>query len=174
MPDPRPLTDDDRAEIVAYLDGELDPAGRQRVESRLNRDPRARTEADTLKRAWDLLDHLPRPDPSPNFAERTLTRVAALPPIAPPPLPAAPWNRRPALGYAAWAAAVLLAVALGYRLGPPAHPPAPPPVDLDTDPVYAKEPWVIEHLPLYLAADNLDYLQALDTPELFGDDALTH
>ena len=44
MPDPRPLTDDDRAEIVAYLDGELDPAGRQRVEARLNRDPRARTE----------------------------------------------------------------------------------------------------------------------------------
>src|SRR5436309_1556447 len=114
MADPRPLTDDDRAEIVAYLDGELDAAGQQRVEARLSRDPRARTEADTLKRAWDLLDHLPRPEPSPSFTERTLTRVAALPPTAPPRPPVAPWYRRPAFGYAAWAAAVLLALAVGY------------------------------------------------------------
>jgi hypothetical protein len=34
----------------------------------------------------------------------------------------------------------------------------------------AKEPGVIENLPLYLAAENLDYLLALDQSELFADD----
>jgi hypothetical protein len=33
-----------------------------------------------------------------------------------------------------------------------------------------KEPRVIENLPLYLAADNLDYLLALDQSDLFTDD----
>src|SRR5437016_255159 len=79
MPDPAPFTDADRAELVAYLDGELDRTGQQRVEARLGRDVRARAEAETLKRAWELLDYLPRPEPSPNFTERTLTRISALP-----------------------------------------------------------------------------------------------
>jgi hypothetical protein len=44
-------------------------------------------------------------------------------------------------------------------------------VDLDTDPVFAQQPRVIEHLPLYLSVETLEYLTSLDTPELFGDDA---
>jgi hypothetical protein len=167
MPDPQPLTDADRDELVAYLDGELTPEEQQRVEARLSRDPRARAEADTLQRAWDLLDHLPRPEPSRDFTDRTLSRVSALRPVA----PATPWYRRPAVTYSAWAAVALLALALGYWLTPPAHTVPPQPVDLETDPVYRQESRLIEHLPLYLAVERLDYLLALDTPDLFGDDA---
>src|SRR5205085_12576291 len=78
MSDPQPLTDADRDELVAYLDGELDADGQQRVEARLGQDPRVRAEADTLRRAWEMLDYLPRPVPSQDFTERTLTRVSAL------------------------------------------------------------------------------------------------
>jgi anti-sigma factor RsiW len=190
MPDPQPLTDADRAELVAYLDGELDAEGQQRVEARLSRDALARTEADALKRAWDLLDHLPRAAPSPDFTERTLTLATVQRLTAPAsrerqrpedsssetrvadaPSPPRPWYSRRAAGYAAWAAAALLVLAAGYRLTVPTRPATPAELDPDTDPILAREPRVIENLPLYLAAENLDYLLALDQPDLFADDA---
>jgi anti-sigma factor RsiW len=169
MADPRPLTDADRDALVAYLDGELDATEQQRVEILLGRNPSARAEADALQHAWDLLDYLPQSDLSPDFTHRTLDRVSALRPSTSPATAA---YRRTALGYAAWAAAVLLALAVGYRLGPSPRPAGPPAADLDADPVLAREPRLIENLPLYLSVENLDYLQALDTPELFGEDAV--
>jgi anti-sigma factor RsiW len=175
MADSKPLTDDDRAELVAYLDGELPADAQRRVEARLNADAAARTEADTLRRAWDLLDYLPRAEPSTDFTERTLDRVSAMSlssPSRPSPstigLPIVPWYRQPLIAIAGWTAAALLAVATGYALGPrPAAPPEPDPV---TDPLMAEKPRVIENLPHYLAAENLDYLLALDQSDLFADD----
>src|SRR5262249_41070651 len=66
------LTDEDRANLVAYLDGELDAEAAQALEAKLSVDPTARAEADALKRTWELLDYLPRPEPSPSFTHRTL------------------------------------------------------------------------------------------------------
>src|SRR4051812_6206828 len=122
MPDPLPLTDADRDELVAYLDGELDADGQQRVEARLGQNPHVRAEADSLRRAWEMLDYLPRPEPSQDFTERTLTRVSAVRSATLRTAAAAgmPWCRQPALAYAAWAAAVFVSLALGYRLTPPA------------------------------------------------------
>jgi anti-sigma factor RsiW len=176
MPDPQPLTDADRADLVAYLDGELEPSAQQRVEARISLDANARAEADTLKRTWDLLDHLPRPGPTADFMERTLDRVSALRPAKTPSRtntsgPPVPWYRRAAVSYVAWAAAALLALAIGYRLTPPARPVTAADIDPDTDPLLAREPRVIDNLPLYLAAENLDYLLALDQSDLFADDA---
>lgn len=174
MADYTPLTDDDRDELVAYLDGELPADAQRRVEARLNSDPAARTEADTLRRAWDLLDYLPRAEPSTDFTERTLDRVSSLggsaARVSPSTigLPIRPWYRQPLIAVAGWAAAALLAVATGYALGPrPAPPPEPDPV---TDPLMTEKPRVIENLPLYLAAENLEYLLALDQSDLFADD----
>jgi anti-sigma factor RsiW len=171
MPDRPPPDDSGRAELIAYLDGELDAIAQQRVEARLMRDPKARADADALKRTWDLLDHLPRPEPSPDFTERTLDRVSVIRPSEPVTSAAArSWDRRPTVGYAAWAVAALLALALGYEATPPARPVTPAEIDPDTDPLLAREPRVIEYLPLYLAAENLDYLIALDQSDLFSDD----
>jgi anti-sigma factor RsiW len=173
MPDPQSITDDDRAELVAYLDGELEADAERRVEARLNTDANARAEADTLRRAWELLDYLPRAEPSTDFTERTLDRVSALR-VSPGPsgsaarLAAKPWHRRTIGFVAGVAAAALLALAAGYVLTPGPRP-APAP-NIDTDPLMVNEPRVIENLPLYLAADNLDYLLALDQSDLFTDD----
>ena len=64
MAEPQPLSDDEREELIAYLDGELDGAGTEAVERKLHADPRIRAEADALRQTYNLLDYLPKAEPS--------------------------------------------------------------------------------------------------------------
>ena len=63
MPNSSPLNERERADLVAWLDGELEGEA-------------ARAEADALRKTWELLDYLPRPEPSASFTHRTLSRLA--------------------------------------------------------------------------------------------------
>jgi len=157
------LNDDDRAELVAYLDGELDGADRERVEARLRTDPLLRVEADTYQQTWALLDQLPQPAPAPGFASRTLEQVAALGQSQ--ETVGRRWRLARSL---AWAAGLLLVAGLGYAVTPSKKVD----VDLDSDSVYKNEPRLIENLPLYLAVENMEFLQSLDSIDLFGEDAV--
>ena len=113
-----PLNDDERAELVAYLDGELDEQATQAVEARIATDPDTRAELDTLKQTWGMLDYLPKADPSPNFTHRTMEKltlehvggITASGRLASsaPPRPSTAWT---VMG---WAASILIAVGLGY------------------------------------------------------------
>jgi anti-sigma factor RsiW len=163
------LNDDDREDLVAYLDGELDEKAAQELEARLSRDPQARAELETLRRTWDILDFLPQPEPSPTFTHRTLERVSA---------------RRPAAGSASirrwrpwavgvgWAAAVLLAGWTGYVVSGRLTSPAPPAAaEVDLDEQLVRDLRLIENKRLYEHVDDLDFLWALADPELFGDDS---
>ena len=177
MPEPQPLSDADRADLTAYLDGELAGEERRRVEARLATDPQLRSEADSLKRAWELLDALPRPAPSNEFTTRTLDRVSALRVATPStsktealPAPKRPWLRRSYLAPAAWAAVAAVALGIGYAITPGPRPVTAAAMNPDTDPLMKREPSVIENLSLYLAAENLDFLLALDQSDLFADD----
>ena len=154
MSDPVSLSEQERADLVAYLDGELGGEAARALEAKLSLNPEARAEADALRRAWDLLDFLPRPEPSPNFTQRTVSRVA--------PLPAA--RGRPWLVGLGWAAAVLLTAAVGYSGFNVLAPRGPTEEDL------VRELRLIENKRLYDLADDLDFLRALDDPELFGED----
>ncbi len=73
-------TDPFEAELVAYLDGELEPSAARKVEVRLAADPDARAKATALKKTFGLLDYLPKPEPSPTFTTRTLERLPVLKP----------------------------------------------------------------------------------------------
>src|SRR6266487_2460238 len=73
-----PLSDEERAELVSYLDGELPKAAVRALEAKLTTNPHLRTEVETLRKTWELLDHLPKPEPSPDFASRTLDRVSTI------------------------------------------------------------------------------------------------
>ncbi|MBN9121266.1 MAG: hypothetical protein J0I06_19295 [Planctomycetes bacterium] len=95
-----PAPDAFEAELVAYLDGELDPAAARRVEARLAKDPAARARAAELKRSFDLLDYLPRPEPSPTFTTRTLDKLPAVKPSAARPTGSGPANPLTAAGRA--------------------------------------------------------------------------
>lgn len=85
MPDESPKQTEDvppvdpfEAELVAYLDGELDTAAARGVEARLATDPAARAKAAALKKTFDLLDFLPKPEPTSTFTTRTLDRIPAI------------------------------------------------------------------------------------------------
>ena len=69
------MDDKEREELIAFLDGEVDEETAQAYEARITVDPKMRAEADAFKQAWDMLDYLPRPEPSPNFTNRTLDRL---------------------------------------------------------------------------------------------------
>jgi hypothetical protein len=76
MSQPSPMSEQERSDLVAFLDGELAGEAARKMETRLSQDATVRAEADALKRAWDLLDFLPKPEPSPSFTHRTLDRIS--------------------------------------------------------------------------------------------------
>jgi hypothetical protein len=76
MTEPANLSEQERADLVAYLDGELSGEAARQLETKLNLHAAARAEADALRRTWELLDFLPRPQPSSNFTHRTLERLS--------------------------------------------------------------------------------------------------
>lgn len=75
LPDNQRLSTDERANLVAYLDGELGPEESRRLATKLTRSATARREVDNLERTWELLDFLVRPKVSPDLASRTLTEA---------------------------------------------------------------------------------------------------
>jgi anti-sigma factor RsiW len=158
------LNDEERENLVAYLDGELDAGTARTLEAKLNLDPKARAEAEALKQAWSMLDYLPRTDPSPTFTTRTLERLALQ---TGQMRHAGP--RRWLFGVG-WVAAVVTAAGLGFaaaRLAwhaPPAQPRDPP----DLEEQMVRHLRAIENVHLYNQVDDLDFLRALDQPDLFG------
>ena len=168
-----PPTDASDDELTAYLDGELDGAAARAVEARLANDLTARREAEGLKKAFDLLDYLPKAEPSPDFATRTVTRlqpaVVAAPAVAVPTTPSAyavAARRWPHAAAVAWLAAGVVALGVGYaghRLAPATSVSA---AGVAED--QANDYRVLAHLPLYVGVDDLDFVKALDGTELFA------
>jgi hypothetical protein len=104
-----------------------------------------------------MLEYLPKPEPSPTFTHRTVSRISALRPARPGGRPA--WAL--ALG---WAASLLLAAAAGfagvncfYRAD-------------RTDDELVHDLRVIENRRLYEPIDDIDFLWGLNRPDLFGDE----
>jgi anti-sigma factor RsiW len=168
MADLQPLNDDEREELVAYLDGELAATEAQSMEKRLDADPRLRAEVDALRQTWNLLDYLPRPEPSANFTHRTVDRIAAVRPTA----TVRPRWRRWALRLS-WAAALVVAGMVGYA-GVARMVPGLPPAGHDLSPEaeqqLVRDLRLIERLGQYQLIDDIHLLNELDRPELFGDD----
>jgi anti-sigma factor RsiW len=160
MSEPAPLTDEDRATLVAYLDGELDEDAARHVEARISQDPAVRAEVESMKRTWELLDYLPRAEPSPTFTHRTVSLVTAEHVAA---LKLRQRRRRWLLG-AGWAAAILIA-ALGGFVGVTLLTPREP-----TDDDLVRDLRLIENRRLYEQIDGVGFLKSLDQPDLFGDD----
>ncbi len=139
-----PLNEDEKAELVAYLDGELDDAATQAVEAKIATDADARAELDALKQTWGMLDYLPKASPSVNFTNRTMERLTLeVNPVAktmPMPARSGAW-----LGSAGWAVAVLLALTGGYfaalHFWPASQPDSEPdhPVAAERDPDWLEQ-----------------------------------
>jgi anti-sigma factor RsiW len=156
------LSDEERDDLVAYLDGELDEEAARAMEAKLSLDPRLRAEADALKTAWDLLEYLPRSEPSPGFTHRTLERLSSV--RATQRAGAGSWN--PWAVAAAWAAGVLIAAFIGFG-GMSALLSKQP-----TDEDLVRDLRILENKRLYESVDDIRFLQKLADPELFGEDSV--
>jgi anti-sigma factor RsiW len=77
-PDQQRLTPDERSNLVAYLDGELDEVAARTIATILTKSPTARHEVATLQKTWELLDFLPLPTAAEHFSERTVTEIRKL------------------------------------------------------------------------------------------------
>jgi len=168
VPEPgEPPGDDD---LTAYLDGELEGAAARAVEAQLANDAAARRRAEGLKKAFDLLDYLPKAEPSADFATRTVTSLQPAPAARPTPAetPAvtrAESPRRRALALAGWAVAagVALGVGAAARL---LSPPAAGRAEVGPED-QANDYRLLGRLSLYVGVEDLDFVKALDATDLF-------
>ena len=102
------LTPQEQENLTAYLDHELDDAGSEAVTAALSRRPEVRKEAETLRKTWEMLDYLPRPQAPKSFTEQTLTRLSSTKGIL--LQQGMKWRR---YAIAGWAACLLTAGAFG-------------------------------------------------------------
>src|SRR5262245_59380298 len=167
-----PMNQDDREDLVAYLDGEMTDQQARDIENKLGLDPTVRAEAETLKRTWDLLDHLPKPEASANFTNKTLDRLS----VQETRSALARAKRSRWLRVAGWAAAVLL-IAFGAYFGTRAvlAPAKNDGGDADARPKateidLVRELRLIDNLRYYEPIDSMEFLRELDQRELFGED----
>src|SRR5437773_227270 len=109
------LSQDQRGDLVAYLDGELDETAAQQIEQVLSRSEVARHEVDVLARTWDLLDQLPRAKVSEDFARNTISKLQAVENTQ-PLLRDQPWYRPARRGavFALWAGGLACAAFVGF------------------------------------------------------------
>jgi anti-sigma factor RsiW len=159
------LTDEERMELIAYLDGEATGDAKRAVEAKLSLDPAWRAEAAAFKRTWELLDFLPRPEPKADFTSRTLSKLE---PIRRPPSATKidPRRRRRWLVAAACAAALLLAALTGYAGCRALTRSGAGEAELTRD------LRVIENKRHYDLIDDFEMLQELDDPDLFGEESI--
>jgi hypothetical protein len=156
------LTPDERADLVAYIDGELPEGVSRLLTTKLTNSATGRREVEMLRKTWELLGHLPVPALDPGFSERTLTEIRRLEVKSPafdPRLKT--WTARTAhvVVYLMLGAASL---GLGYVITRWVWP--------DPSARLARDLSLIEHMDEYLEVGSFDFLDQLaDSPE-FGSD----
>jgi hypothetical protein len=72
------LTPDERADLVAYVDGELPEVHARTIATKLTKSATARREVEMLERTWEMLDLLPLPQVTERFSEKTLSQIRRL------------------------------------------------------------------------------------------------
>lgn len=78
MPAPPEHSPEQQAQLVAYLDGELDEQEVLQVEQWLTQSQAARRELERLQRTWDLLGVLPENKASQDFTQQTVSQMRKL------------------------------------------------------------------------------------------------
>jgi anti-sigma factor RsiW len=167
------MQEEEWEDLIAYLDGELDAKTARSLETKISTDPKLHAEAQVLRRTWELLDYLPRPEPSPAFASLTLSRVSGLQLIESRSPAGNQWH--PWVMGVSWLAALFLAGMIGYAGFSLAVPQklvattagAQDPANVDA--LLVQDLRVIENKRLYELAEDVKFLRGLDDPDLFGD-----
>jgi hypothetical protein len=152
-PDQLRLSPDERADLVAFVDGELPEAISRSLSTKLTQSATARREVEMLKKTWELLGHLPFPAVDAQFTERTVTeirRVDVKDPAWESSVKA--WTSR-AVHAAIYLALAALATGLGYGATRWLWP--------DPSARLARDLSLAEHLDEYLEVGSFEFLDEL-------------
>jgi anti-sigma factor RsiW len=156
------LSAEQRENLVAYLDGELDEAASQEVEQVLAESVVARHEVDMLSRTWDLLNALPGTKASEDFSRKTLSSIRAAESPA-TRVDGAAFSRslRRTAVLAAAAGALVVCAILGFRGMKSGVP--------NEAELLLNEFDVIEHLDEYQAIGDVEFLRTLKAKRTLAD-----
>jgi hypothetical protein len=148
-------------ELVAYLDGELEPQAAQRIENVLAADAQARERLSQLASSWDLLDQLPRATVDDLFTRTTVEMVAlAAEDEIKKTVAAEPARRRMRL--VGGGIAALVAVVVGFVAVALALP--------DHNEDLLRDLPVVRDLDLYIAVGDINLLKLFQENRLFTED----
>ena len=159
MADHLRLTADERADLVAFLDGELAEDRVRILEEKLTRSLSGRREIESFNSTWDLLDLLPRPPADEAFTERTLTLASERLDGDDRLVGAARDVMRRVLGVSTALVVLTLCGLLGYAATRWAWP--------DPTSRLARELTIAERLEDYQAVGSFEFLRRLDESTLF-------
>ncbi len=160
VPDQQRLSPDDRSNLVAYLDGELNDAEARAIATKLTQSTTARREVEALRKTWELLDLLPRPTASEDFTERTLTVAEQRAGRGDRMATAATDVTRKVGIMLAWAGLSALLFALGHALTLRVWP--------DPTARLARNLSIAESLDEYRDVGSIEFLEMLDTSPEFN------
>jgi anti-sigma factor RsiW len=179
-PNSEGLPDEGDEELIAYLDGELDARKKKEIESRLQTDAKSRERLKAYKKTWELLDTLPKVEPSKAFTEKTISKIEPIlvtktsPPFASavkseapfvPTISAPPKAPFPRILFSL---AVLVGLAFGFFGRSALLANRARQAEREKDAQVAREQRILEHLHLYKYVDDIQTLHDLDSPEYFG------
>jgi anti-sigma factor RsiW len=160
------FTEEERENLTAYLDGELEEKLAAEIEHKLTRSEVARREVDILSRTWDMLSLLPRTNVAADFSQKTMAiaKQAEGPALLDRSKQWLVHGRRAAF-LAAWAAGICVAAAVGFRITNQWVP--------DESRLLVEELPIIENLDSYREIGDVEFLQQLRRTHVFDQEA-TH
>lgn len=153
------LTTEQRADLAAYLDGELEEGSVAAIEQVLAQSNVARNDVEMLARTYDMLELLPRLSAPETFTEQTMTTIRL--DQVKPDITETVWFRRLSRGsvFFAWSVAMLAASALGFLITNAWVP--------NEEEVLVEDFEVIQDLDAYMEVGSFEFLEALrGRPEL--------
>jgi hypothetical protein len=151
-------------QLVAYLDGELEPQAAREIENLLAGDEYARRRLNQLASSWDMLDQLPRATVDDLFSRTTVEMVA----LAAEEEVVQAQAKDPVRRRRRWleaGIATLAAAIIGFVVVVLAVP--------DQNDLLLRDLPVVKNLELYRDAGNLDLLKQFQAANLFADNSAT-
>lgn len=153
------ISPNQRANLTAYLDGELDETETAEIETVLSRSAVARNDVELLARTYDLLDQLPRYQVTTAFTERTIATVRLE--TSRPDISQTLWYRTAQRSYRPllWGLLLMAASSVGYLGAQTFYP--------NEGDMLARDFDVVRNLDKYQEVDSPQFLQELDrNPDL--------
>lgn len=156
------FTAEERDNLTAYLDGELDESSATKIEQKLTRSEVARREVEILERTWEMLSLLPRASASGEFSQKTLAiaRQEEIP-FADRAANLVKVGRRIGV-LSAWSIVLLIVAIFGYQLTNNWIP--------DQSRQLVEELPLIENLDNYREVGDVDFLKQLRASPAFRKD----